>query len=71
MRDVERIDRILNQIKAYWKTYPDMRLAQIISNINAKARVRQELPIDHDVFYLEDDQLEQSLKDLTREGNDS
>ncbi len=71
MRDVNRIDRILNQIKAYWHTYPDMRLAQIISNINSKARERQDLPEDLDVFFLEDDQLEQTLRELLRAGNDS
>lgn len=50
MRDVNRIDALLDLLKKYWKqdvNYSDLRLGQILSNI---AR-------NKDIFYLEDDEV--------------
>ncbi|KKL53019.1 hypothetical protein LCGC14_2279640 [marine sediment metagenome] len=57
MRDPNRIKPLLKEIEAYWRNHPDLRLAQIISNANSTYRSRQNLPLDNDAFYLEDDDL--------------
>ena len=33
MRDPKRIEKVLEDIKAIWKKYPDMRLGQLIGNV--------------------------------------
>lgn len=58
MRDPNRIKPLLKQIEAYWTKYPDLRLAQIISNANSR---HHGTTTNHDVFYLEDDDLLQNL----------
>ncbi len=64
MRDPARIDRILNMLKRYWKTYPDLRLGQIVENA---------AHVGHapggggpDTFYVEDDVIERGLAELER-----
>lgn len=53
MRDQNRIDTILETISKYWKTVPDWRLGQLISNI-----------IDTDkLYYIEDDELIKLLEE--------
>lgn len=63
MRNPDRIDKILNQIKTFWKAHPDLRLAQLISNANHTHRARQGLSLNNDVFNLEDDDLSAILQD--------
>ena len=53
MRDPKRIPEILNQLKALWSSYPDLRLGQLILNI-----VR-----DPVLYYLEDEELIKILRD--------
>ena len=61
MRDPERIDRILNQLREVWVKVPDWRLGQLLVNaVNPK----QPCP---DVFYLEDRELEKLLSRLSKE----
>lgn len=50
MRDPNRIDGILARIGRAWKRNPDMRLGQLIANLNA------------DVFYIEDSDLARLLE---------
>lgn len=52
MRDVERIDRILNLLKEVWRENPDLRLIQLLINL---------FPKDKDLFYIEDKEIEKSL----------
>lgn len=52
MRDINRIDKILNEINDIWKQFPDLRLGQLISNV-----VR-----DPSLYYIEDDDLVAVLK---------
>lgn len=67
MREQERIDRILSLIKAYWHIYPDLRLGQLISNMADEDEKRQEIrSIGADPFYMEDEDLEETLRDLLR-----
>ena len=60
MRDPNRIKPLLKQIEAYWTKHPDLRLAQIISNANSFRQIGSN-KINHDVFYMEDDDLLQNL----------
>jgi uncharacterized protein YihD (DUF1040 family) len=51
MRDPDRIDRILNKLYIAWSRNPDLRLGQLISNLNNT----------RDIFFIEDDVIEQEL----------
>lgn len=53
MRDPNRIDEILKEIKDLWVQVPDWRLGQLLVNISGT---------DH-LFYVEDDKL---LEQLTK-----
>lgn len=67
MREQERIDRILSLLKAYWHTYPDLRLGQLVCNMADEDEKRQEIKsIGTDPFYLEDEDLEETLRHLLR-----
>lgn len=61
MRDPERIDRILDVLRAYWMANPDLRLAQIVVNA---ANPRTPAP---EVFCLEDAVIEARLAAAIRE----
>lgn len=54
MRDPERIEKILGLIRKVWYKSPDLRLTQLIMNA---------LKMNQDPYYVEDDLLEQALKD--------
>lgn len=54
MRDFNRIDKILTDIRALWINYPDMRLGQLLENF----------VFDKDtMFYQEDDVTDEKLKE--------
>lgn len=53
MRDINRIDSMLNKIETVWKKYPDLRLGQLILNVVQ----------EQDLYYIEDDKLESLIKD--------
>lgn len=55
MRDINRIDRILETIKTIWKQNPDLRLCQLLLNLVVDANV---------LYYVEDDMLEKALKEM-------
>lgn len=48
MRDPKRIDKVLAKVREVWKTYPDLRLLQLLIN---------SLPANNDGYYIEDDEL--------------
>lgn len=54
MRDPKRIDKIINKLRDLWKTYPDLRLGQLIVNLT---------PNDRSTFYLEDSVLLEEIED--------
>lgn len=56
MRDPDRIDRILELLRAAWKRNPDQRLGQLVLNA---CRGEPRWP---DVFNVEDDKLEAGLR---------
>lgn len=53
MRDPNRIDRILEAVKAIWKKHPDMRLGQLLCNVLR----------DPALYYIEDADLVSALKE--------
>ena len=54
MRDKERIDIILNELKKIWEKYHDLRLVQLILNVIN----------DPAAYYVEDDVLIKTLKEF-------
>jgi uncharacterized protein YihD (DUF1040 family) len=51
MRDINRIDNLLKLLNQYWHEHPDLRLGQLIYNIN------RELTGSKDIFNIEDDTI--------------
>jgi uncharacterized protein YihD (DUF1040 family) len=56
MRDPKRISIIIGLLQEAWLKVPDWRLCQLISNLHG--------PGPHDVFFTEDDVLEEALKEF-------
>ena len=52
MRDINRIDLILDRLKTLWKKYPDLRLGQLILNVLQ----------DPILYYIEDEELIEALE---------
>lgn len=52
MRDINRIDLILDRLKTLWKKYPDLRLGQLILNVLQ----------DPVLYYVEDEELIEALE---------
>lgn len=57
MRDISRIEIILDKLKIYWLENPDLRLGQIISNLGCQIRG------DNDPFYIEDDLMLKAIEE--------
>lgn len=57
MRDPDRIDPLINKLKAVWKDNPDWRLGQLIANV-----VRVETgAVNCDPFHIEDYEMDHGL----------
>ena len=59
MRDVNRIDTILEQIGGVWKQYPDLRLGQLLLNVLG----------DPVLYYAEDDDIVKALREFYKVDN--
>lgn len=57
MRDVDRIDKILELVLEIWRAEPDLRLGQLIQNA---VRLKEPDPID--IHTVEDDTLRKGLR---------
>lgn len=56
MRDINRIDKVLEEINEVWKRYPDLRFTQLIVNVmSAKGS---------DLYYMEDERFIKILKEF-------
>lgn len=55
MRDIKRIDRILEKIGIIWKEHPDERFGQMLINMGL-------ISDDFDTWNVEDDVIEESLE---------
>ena len=63
MRDINRIEPMLELVRKLWIAYPDMRLGQLIQIAAVKSGWKT-----NDVFYIEDDQLANGIKALRANG---
>lgn len=59
MRDPKRIPEVLEALRAYWESEPDMRLGQILGNVSSHMRTTS------DPYYMEDDVFLKGLDLLT------
>lgn len=57
MKDINRIERVIKLIKEAWYKHPELRLTQLIMNA---------LKIHRDPYYIEDDFLEDALKEYIK-----
>ncbi len=64
MRDPKRIDAYIEQLRAAWKSVPDWRFGQLLSN--TVGVVMQRLQIN-DVFYVEDEEFFKAFDEVMRE----
>jgi len=55
MRNPNRIDEIIEALRDCWKQYPDLRLGQLIYNLNKSG--------NRDVFFPEDDKWLQWIRE--------
>ena len=60
MRNPKRIEPLLKLIKEVWELQPDRRLLQLLDNALAHSMIAR------DPFHIEDEQLEEALKDLKK-----
>lgn len=56
MRDLKRIDEVLNTVKTVWEQYPDMRFGQLVVNV-----------LGVDPFYIEDDVILKAFQNWIEE----
>jgi hypothetical protein len=61
MRDPDRIDVVLERLRAFWKKHPDWRLGQIMSNAYGAAGASK------DIFFVEEDDFLKGLAALEKE----
>ena len=52
MRDINRIEPLLARLQEVWKRYPDLRLSQLILNVEK----------DPKIYYMEDEELIELLE---------
>lgn len=65
MRDANRIDLILRELKSIWERYPDLRLGQIVINAVERGQGEHFTPDDTTamkLFYIEDEPLLEMIK---------
>jgi hypothetical protein len=65
MRDIKRIDPMVEKFRELWKKYPDMRFGQLLLFIYSEFNRIEE----RDTFYIEDEKgliLLQEILDLSR-----
>lgn len=60
-RKISRIMKLSTTLIMLWNKYPDMRFLQLVDWINYEARKKY----DRDVFYLEDDDTQSLMIELT------
>lgn len=60
MRDPNRIPEMIELLREVWQSYPDLRLCQLISNLQTAESV--------DVYYVEDDVIRERIKQVLLKG---
>ena len=61
MRDPQRINRMVEKLRALWLSDPDARLAQIVHNCAFAGGWT-----NMDIFYCEDDAMERGMERMKR-----
>jgi len=59
MRDIERIDRIIEKLRTLWHQHPDWRMGQLFFNLFGHTNW-----FNHDPFYVEDNEFEKILDEF-------
>lgn len=59
MRNPERINRIVEKLRAAWLTHPDLRLTQLVESAAMSGQENDR--VGTSVFYTEDDVTERGL----------
>ena len=67
MRDPKRIDAYIEQLRAAWKTFPDWRFGQLLSNVVGAIMTRLR---SGDVFYIEDEEFFKAFDEVIKELGD-
>jgi len=62
MRDINRIDPIIEELRKYWKANQDLRFGQIWYLVHGKFN-----EVNKNLFYSEDDAWLEFFKDLNNE----
>jgi hypothetical protein len=63
LRDINRIYRITSLLQEAWTEFPDWRFGQLIENFKRYLNIE-------DLFYLEDDVLEEKFKEFIIKRNE-
>lgn len=65
MRDPNRIDKFCDELKTIWHQVPDWRFGQFMVNMDQIIHIHY----DKDMFYIEDDNMLEIMKDYFKENN--
>ena len=57
MRDPKRIPKVLDQLRDYWTTHPDLRFFQVVEHMKTRLGVE-------DAFYIEDEKVLEVLEGM-------
>lgn len=63
MRDPNRIDPMIDKLRALWHRYPDFRLGQLVVNLGRRAPDTKA-----DTFNVEDDKMATTIDQVAKEG---
>ena len=63
MRDPNRIDKFCDELKTIWHKVPDWRFGQFMVNMDQIIHIHY----DKDMFYIEDDDMLEIMKDYFKE----
>lgn len=65
MRDPRRIAEVLNELGTYWMNNPDLRLGQIVVNMNSMTPTGMRGG-SNDPFNTEDDEMLEALREANK-----
>lgn len=65
MRDSNRIDKFCTELAQLWHKVPDWRFGQFVVNMDQIIHIHY----DKDMFYVEDDDMLEMIKDYFKENN--
>lgn len=67
MRELSRIDRIMEKVELVWRRNPDLRYVQLVSAILSYGANAGVIRARDDYFYLEDNEFEKVLDKMLEE----